>query len=176
MRWLRRFALLAVVVFAAGLGAREGRADPGVAEDTLAALRAYSLELVNTARREAGLRQLVPGTALTRAAQSHAEDLLRRGYHAHVSPEGGTVGDRYAAAGGPPYYLIAENIARCTGCTKPPDRETVETLHEGWMNSPEHRRNILLRGLTHYGFSFAWDGKGTFDAVQTFAGIRATPE
>lgn len=171
-----RFFLLALAVLAATVPARGGETDPGVADDTLATLRAYSLELVNTARRQAGLRQLVPGTALTEAAQFHAEDMLQRRYHAHASPDGDTVVDRYAAAGGPPYRVIAENIARWDGYTAPPDREAVEFLHKGWMNSPEHRRNILRRGLTHYGFGLAWDGAGARLAVQTFAGTRAAAD
>jgi uncharacterized protein YkwD len=133
-------------------------------------LRQRALELVNDARRDSGLEPLSQGDTLNEAAQTHAEDMLRRDYYAHVSPEGNTVMDRYVEAGGSRWRLTAENIARCRGCASPPTGDRVENLHEGWMNSPPHRENILRAGLDRFGFGIVVGADQTLYAVQTFAG------
>jgi len=133
-------------------------------------LRQHSLERVNASRKEAGLEALELQEALVEAAQNHADDMLERGYYSHTSPEGETVKDRYLEAGGEKGKLLAENIARCEGCPVPSGEDAVESLHQGWMNSPEHRRNILMEGLSHYGFGIAEDEGGTRYAVETFSG------
>jgi uncharacterized protein YkwD len=133
-------------------------------------LRERALELVNEERRERGLEVLSQGPALDEAAQAHAEDMLRRNYYAHESPDGDTVMDRYLRAGGAQWHVTAENIARCRGCPSPATPDRVESLHEGWMDSPPHRENILRRGLDRFGFSIVIGFDQTLYAVQTFAG------
>ncbi|UEM01829.1 CAP domain-containing protein [Skermanella rosea] len=146
------------------------RAASGMETGDLATLRTAALDLLNQDRREHDLPPLALDDTLNESAQNHAEDMLRRGYYSHTSPEGETVMDRYRAAGGSSSRVVAENIARCEGCPLPPDRSTVEQLQRGWMNSPEHRRNILADGLERFGFGIAGDaGQGLY-AVQNFAG------
>lgn len=128
-----------------------------------------ALELVNQSRQKQGLAPLTAGANLDEAARAHAEDMLERDYYAHQSPEGDTVRDRYLSAGGSEWELVAENIARCQGCEVPADISRVEAFHEGWMNSPGHRRNILAEGLARFGFGIASGGQTVY-AVQTFAG------
>ncbi len=157
---------------AVALGVLPARAE---APGNLEALRQQALELVNQARIERGLSQLKPGHDLDEAAQLHAEDMLRRGYFSHTSPQGGNVQGRYVAAGGSRWELVAENIARCDGCAPPVTNATVEWLQNGWMNSPEHRENILRQGLTRFGFGVAADARKGLYAVQTFAGPGTPP-
>ena len=133
-------------------------------------LRQESLQLVNDARSKQDLSSLQFEAELNEAAQAHAEDMLKRQFYDHVSPEGDTVMDRYIAAGGSQYRLVAENIARCRGCRVPADETAVRDLHQGWMNSPEHRENILAEGLSGYGFGIAENETGTRYSVQTFEG------
>jgi uncharacterized protein YkwD len=146
-------------------------ASPSLADTTgeLDQLRARALELVNQARLERGLEALELGKQVNQAALSHARDMLQRHYYSHTSPGGETVQDRYVQAGGSKWRLTAENIARCEGCPSPPDIGAVERLHSGWMESPEHRRNILRRGLGQFGFGVISDGDREF-AVQVFSG------
>jgi uncharacterized protein YkwD len=163
-----RMALVPVsVILAAAIGlaiaAGEARAQ------SLGDLRQDSLELVNEARERNGLASLELQPELNEAAQAHAQDMLRRNYYAHVTPEGRTVRDRYVAAGGSRSLLVAENIARCQGCAAPADEAAVQSLHEGWMESPGHRENILTEGLAGYGFGLA-EIDGRRYAVQTFSG------
>lgn len=157
---------------AAGLALTVFSAQTGIASSTgdLERIRDRALELVNQTRQEHGLPQLELGVAANDAAQAHAEDMLKRSYYSHSSPEGETVRDRYVAAGGSKWRLTAENIARCEDCNAPPEIEIAERLHRGWMNSPGHRENILRHGLDVFGYGIiASDGEGLY-AVQTFAG------
>lgn len=139
---------------------------PPAAADGLAA---RALEFANASRAEAGLPDLARSRVLDEAARVHAEDMLARGYYAHVTPEGRTARDRYEAAGGARWAASAENIARCRGCATPPGPERVEAFHEGWMRSPGHRANILSPGHERFGFAIAGADGETY-AVQTFAG------
>lgn len=47
--------------------------------------------------------------------------------------------------------------------------DRVARLQEGWMDSPGHRRNILLPGLDRFGFGIAGNSEVLYSA-QTFAG------
>jgi uncharacterized protein YkwD len=151
---------------------------PAVAAQTgdLDRLRQMALELVNEERQSQGLEPLELGSAIDQAAQSHAEDMLKRDYYAHTSPDGRTVADRYRRAGGSRWHLTAENIARCRGCEAPPTVERIEALHQGWMNSPPHRENILRRGLDRFGFGIVVGEGDELYAVQTFAGAGTSGE
>jgi uncharacterized protein YkwD len=102
-------------------------AEPG----DLPELRSKALELVNEAREQHGLPALQSRPELDRAAQAHAEDMLNRSYFDHVSPEGKTVFDRYVAAGGSRWRLVAENIGRCTTCEGPPRISDITRLQDG---------------------------------------------
>lgn len=149
-------------------------AAPGWAA-SLPELGVLALELVNRERTQRGLTALKPDPILARAAQSHADDMLRRRYFDHVSPEGGTALDRFIAAGGSRWLEVGENISRCTGCSAPPGAADVRKAQAGWMDSPPHRANILHPHMTHFGFGMAIDADGRQYGVQTFAGPGAAP-
>jgi uncharacterized protein YkwD len=145
------------------------------AEPNLAELRSKALELVNEAREQHGLPALQCRPELDQAAQAHAEDMLNRNYFDHASPEGKTVFDRYVAAGGSRWRLVAENIGRCATCKGPPRIADVTRLQDGWMRSASHRENILSLGVTEFGFgTVAAAGRGLY-AVQSFAGPGISP-
>ncbi len=132
----------------------------------LEAARAEALEAVNRLRGEHGREPVRRDRRLEAAAQGHAEDLLRRSYYDHRSPQGGTPASRTRAAGFAPPGVVAENIAK--GLFTP--GETVDR----WMNSPGHRKNILLRRVTATGLGVAV-GPGELECfdvlwVQLFAG------
>jgi uncharacterized protein YkwD len=133
-------------------------------------IRAYALELVNQSRKEANLPPLVPDEKLNRMAQAYAQDMLKRNFFAHVSPDGGTPGDRFKKVGGSRWVLVTENIFMVTE-TRPPITDAIlKHVQEGWMNSPGHRANILHPGLTHFGYGIVTDDKGELYAVQNFSG------
>ena len=165
---LPRVLLIAVAATAAASAAAQEASEPDP-------LRSLALELVNEARAEAGLSALDLDAVLTEAAQSHASDMLERDYYAHVSPDGQTPFDRFLAAGGSRWAVSGENIARCSGCAAPADAGRVRAFQTGWMQSPEHRANILSEGFDRLGFGIAGEGDEIY-AVQTFAGPGEGPE
>ena len=160
------FAVLLTLPVTAQDAGREGASS---AAPLIVTLRAQALDLANASRAEEGLAELRRSDVLDEAAQAHADAMLEEGFYDHVSPEGETPFDRFLAAGGSRWAVSGENIARCEGCETPPGAERVASFHEGWMESPEHRENILSSGFTRFGFGIAGEGAETY-AVQTFSG------
>lgn len=91
------------------------------------------IDLVNQERVARGLSPTGFDSRLREIARGHSEDMLRRGYFAHYSPEGETVADR-ADKKGISYLVIGENLAFAP---------TLDLAHKGLMNSEGHRANIL---------------------------------
>jgi uncharacterized protein YkwD len=112
----------------------------------LAGARAAMLARVNAERAAARRPPLVLDPRLNESAQRHAEDMLRRSYYNHVSPEGTTLGDRVRKSGYDP-HLVAENIAR--------GPYTVAEAMDNWMQSREHRGNLLQPALRDLGVGIA---------------------
>jgi uncharacterized protein YkwD len=118
-------------------------ADVAVTADTRARAEKAARCLVDKLRRRHGLRPLAGSDDLRRAAREHARDMVRRQYFSHVTPEGGTLTDRVRATGyldGAAQWWIGENLAWGSG-----GRSTAAAVVSAWMDSPEHRAN-LLRG------------------------------
>ncbi len=111
------------------------------------------LKHVNVQRAMNGERPLVLNARLSDAAQKHAEDMARRDFLDHRSPDGRGLQDRIASVGYP-WRVIAENLA--AGFSSP------ESTVESWMTSPDHRDNMLNREYMEAGIGYATpppDGK-----------------
>lgn len=161
--------LVLVALVCVGCAPRSLSSHPLEEVGNVAALRQEALRLVNQARQEQGVSPLHPSRALDAAAQAHAEDMARREYYGHLSPERRDVAYRYRAEGGGLWYIIAENVARCRVCE--PGSEQLRRFQQGWMRSPGHRRNILDPRVAEFGFGMASAG-GWVYAVQTFVTRR----
>ena len=96
-------------------------------------LESKMLELVNKERTSRGLRPLQWDPQLLPVARSHSQDMFQRGYFSHYTLEGKDPFDRMKAAG-VKYYTAGENLAL---------GPTLMICHDGLMNSPGHRANIL---------------------------------
>ena len=96
-------------------------------------LEARMLDLVNRERSAAGLQPLAPDPELTHVARSHSSDMFARGYFAHDTPEGRNPFDRMKG-GGVRFLTAGENLALAP---------SLQVAHNGLMNSPGHRRNIM---------------------------------
>ena len=103
--------------------------DPKVRPD----LEAEMLTLVNQERMERGLKPLQADPELTAVARAHSKDMFARGYFAHINPEGKTPFDRMKDAH-VPFLSAGENLALA---------HSLAIAHNGLMNSPGHRANIL---------------------------------
>lgn len=106
------------------------------------------LELVNSERTSRGLTALVMDEKLRELARAHSKDMFQRGYFAHNTPEGLTPFDRMDKAG-IVYLQAGENLALA------PD---VEIAHNGLMNSPGHRANILSADFHKVGIGCMFGG------------------
>lgn len=108
------------------------------------AVRAGVLAAVNAERRAAGLAPLRTEARLHVVAAGHAEDMARRGFFDHLSPEGATPMDRVRQGGYAP-HRVAENLAK--GLFDPAE------VVRRWMLSPGHRRNILDPAVREVGIA-----------------------
>jgi uncharacterized protein YkwD len=98
----------------------------------------------NSRRAEQQLKPLQESEALDRAAFLKAQDMLQKQYWAHTSPDGvqpwkwlGDVGYNYSHAG--------ENLAK--------NFRSADAVTSAWMNSPEHRANVLSTNYDQVGFA-----------------------
>jgi len=91
------------------------------------------LALVNQERTKLGLKTLQWDPELVPVARSHSQDMFSRGYFSHYTLEGKDPFDRMKAAG-IKYFSAGENLAL---------GPSLSICHEGLMNSPGHRANIL---------------------------------
>lgn len=114
----------------------------GLGLTLLAAAPAQALDL-NSFRRAHHRAPLAMSTALAGAAYQHAHDLARRNHLDHR-------GFRTRLA--PLASTAAENVL--VGC---PDAACAFRV---WARSPGHRRNMLMRGVTHYGLASATAANG----------------
>lgn len=89
--------------------------------------------LVNQERAKAGLKPLQWDEQLQQVARQHSLEMFQLGYFAHNSPVSGTPFDRMNRAG-IKFSIAGENLAYAPN---------VQIAHEGLMNSPGHRANIL---------------------------------
>lgn len=104
----------------------------------------------NTIRVARKLKPLAPNGALVRAAQMKADDMERRNYFAHASPEGWRAYHWIDLAKGS-QVVVGENLAM--------GFSSVEALENGWMNSPTHRAILLDPDWTQTGVGISKDGK-----------------
>ncbi len=106
---------------------------------------AEMLARVNGFRRRASLPPLAANPLLDRVSQAHAEDMLRRSYFGHRSPEGLSPSERAWARG---YRSgIGENLVE--------QRFSAKEALDAWLDSPNHRRNILDPGCREVGLGLA---------------------
>lgn len=124
------------------------------------------LEQTNKEREQAGLVALKLNDKLNQAAESKARDMLDKQYWAHESPDNiqpwkwlETAGYKYSKAG--------ENLAK--------DYVSTEAVMAAWMNSTEHRENILDPDYQDVGFAVVdgeYQGRLT-ELIVSFYGLSA---
>ena len=108
-----------------GFTQKDGKVDTG-AENTM-------LTLVNIERQKNNLPPLQSSNALKELSREYARDMFSRGYFSHYNPEGESPFDRMKKKG-ITFLAAGENLALAPN---------VVLAHQGLMNSPGHRANIL---------------------------------
>ena len=104
------------------------------------------VSLANRARLDAGCGTLAWHGDVAAVAQAHSEDMVARDYFHHVDRMGRTPMQRVQAAT-IPVNAVAENIAQ--------GHQTGAAVLNGWLDSPDHRRNLLNCQYTHHGVGLA---------------------
>lgn len=124
----------------------------------------------NKARKENGLIVLIEDMQLSVVGRTHSQDMMTRNYQSHYSPEGegpdGRVRRLYPELLG----SIGENIGGTeviNGSLDPIDK-LAHDIVVAWLNSPEHRKNLLNSSFTHMGMGVAVKGE-SFIATQVLS-------
>ena len=126
------------------------------------------LALMNRDRQAAGLPALVWDDRVAEVARKYSEEMRRTKIVAHISPTTGSAADRVKAAG-IKTAVVLENVARAYGLGE---------AHEGLMNSPGHRANLMSSAATHVGIGVVLgdevSGRREMFVTQVF--IRVPPK
>ncbi len=142
---IRRYGLMAIIFVAIGMqlgynGTTTGNVLGRETDITVSSL----LEQTNHARIQAGEPTLSINDKLNQAAYLKAQDMLAKQYWAHNAPDGtqpwkwfGDVGYNYNEAG--------ENLAK--------NFSTTSGVMTAWLNSSEHKANILKSEYQDVGFA-----------------------
>lgn len=120
--------------------------------------------LTNQERNENNLSELRTNPLLEQAAKLKAQDMVKRGYFAHQSPEGRDF-SYFLNQVGYDYEYAGENLAI--------NFEDTSEVVNAWMQSPGHRENILKGRYTEMGVATASSTrKGQVLVVQLFGTPR----
>ena len=104
------------------------------------------LILTNQQRQDNNLPALTDNSELDQAAANKAADMFSKNYWAHNSPDG-TTPWVFIKNAGYNYIYAGENLAR--------GFNSASDVVNAWMNSPEHRQNILSPDYRNVGFAVA---------------------
>jgi len=147
----RGIALVALVAALAGVSAVQAApTQPRHPAAALSSLEQGVLGAINAFRTQHHLVRLRLSTALTTSAREHSRQMAAQGYFAHESADGSAFWkriQRFYPAGSLRYWSVGENLLWSS-----PDVDANRAL-ELWMNSPEHRANILTARWREIGIS-----------------------
>lgn len=119
--------------------------------------------LVNNERRKKGLSDLYWDEDLARLARNYSKKMARESFFSHFDNDGNSVVERAKDSDIRGWNKIGENLFFCEGY------DSFDALAvRGWMNSAEHRRNILDRQFTTTGIGVAQTRDGRIYITQVF--------
>lgn len=123
------------------------------------------LLLTNKERQNIGVGALIMNDKLSQAASEKANDMFEYNYWAHNSPTGKTPWV-FIKSAGYNYVYAGENLAR--GFTTP------DNVIKAWMESPDHRANMLSSNYQDVGFAVKLgklNGEETVLIVEEFGSL-----
>lgn len=127
----------------------------GYSSQGAAVIASSLVDLANADRQQNGLQPLAENSLLQQAAQLKANNMAQDDYFAHTSPSGKDPWYWFEQAGYS-FSYAGENLAVYFS-----DSDAVNTA---WMNSPEHRANLLDPKYTQIGIATAY---GLYQGVET---------
>ncbi len=134
------FTCLIAALCVSSVGAAVAGSSAPTTTERLGELDQQVLAEVNRTRLAHGLRRLVLSDGLQKAAGSHSKQMLDRGFFAHDAPGGLPFAKRvrsYYRSDGFTNWSAGENLLYSTG------EITAEVAVQAWLDSPEHRENML---------------------------------
>lgn len=137
---MRAARILVGVLAAAALLVPAAAAAPQHSQAGLSALESGVLVQINTFRRNHRLPPLKLNARLGAAARAHTVQMAHDGYFAHESADGSLFWKRiqsFYASGPWSYWSVGENLLWSS-----PDVTPAKAL-QMWLNSPEHRANLM---------------------------------
>jgi uncharacterized protein YkwD len=125
------------------------------------------MQRVNDFRRSQGVAPLAFEPHLNAAAWDFAGVLARTDRFGHDAD--GRDPTQRASAAGYRWCMVAENIALESSSAGFGSTELAQSLFEGWIHSPGHRRNLLAADATQTGIALAYSpNSDRWYAVQMF--------
>jgi uncharacterized protein YkwD len=124
----------------------------------------------NEARQGKKLKAFGSEELLTKTARDHAQDMMKRNYLSHFSPEKKSVVDRLRKYQPKLERSVGENLHTISSANGLVDPQAIaDQMMKDWMNSSSHRKNILSKNFEYLGVGCTSDGNQIF-CVQVFAG------
>jgi uncharacterized protein YkwD len=117
------------------------------------------LDLTNKAREDKKLAPLVPNVALFQVARAHSANMAKKNEMAHEL-DGKNPAQR-ARAAGYNFRHVGENVGWSDGAP-------VAEVFKWWMDSEEHRKNLLNPDFREIGLGIARSEKGEYYYTQLF--------
>ena len=149
-------AALALVASSVAGGQKPDPAKLSKEEETL-------LDLTNAVRKKHDLPPLKANAVLTQVARGHSANMAKHLKMAHVL-DGKDPADRVKDAGYV-YAVVGENVATARN-------RTMRDIFEKWMDSPDHRANILKKEYAEIGIGVFRPLPGEWYCTQVFGTPR----
>jgi uncharacterized protein YkwD len=135
-------------------------------EGTAAEVAEHLEQAIARERKKRGLVPLKLDARLTNIALAHGTDMVEHGFIAHTSPSTGEAKDRVKRAG-LNATIVLENIGR---------GYSAQEIHQGLMESPGHRGNVLHADVRELGIAVLAEREGSrtaFVATEVFTRLAA---
>jgi uncharacterized protein YkwD len=116
------------------------------------------LDRTNSLRASRGIPALQEHDDLTNKAEAWAQHMARTGRLEHSTLSSGL--------SGVPWTALGENVGMSS-----PTSDTLLTIHNMFVNSGPHQKNLLNSGYTHMGVGVARDSAGRIWVAEVFAKI-----
>jgi uncharacterized protein YkwD len=123
------------------------------------------LELVNKERAKANLPALKPHPLLFKAARSHSANMAKQRKMEHILDDKRPA--QRVEATGYDWGKVAENLSSAEQTDV-----SLEKIVKAWMDSADHRVNILMKDVTETGLGIATNAKNEVYFTQVFARPR----
>jgi uncharacterized protein YkwD len=149
-RGARTFIAVALVALLGVLAAPAAQSSKARTSVPLSSLESGVLSELNKIRAQHGLQPLHLSARLTASSAQHSKEMGADGYFEHNSHDGTVFWKRithWYGQGGYGYWSVGENLLWSSPTVDP------DAALKLWMNSPEHRANILTARWREIGVS-----------------------